>query len=171
MIVKKIISSVVLSVLLTSQTIASNTLTFEDGTAIEVRSVGYSVKHGDQTFEFKPTGAVFKNEQTKEIVEEYTGAATDNRQEFSWAEATFEPGGSSPKHFHKVGKEIYFITQGSKKAFTMVGDQKVLMPTGARIVIEPNTNHFIENHSQKNVKLLVICTPAWKFEDFNMVSQ
>lgn len=172
MIVKKIKSALVLGLVIMSPAGASQELKFDDGTVIKSNGSGYSVAYQNQNFEFKPTGVVFKHEDTKEVVEEYVGIPSTGETKFSWAEVTFVPGGTSPAHFHNIGTEYYFITQGSKKAYTMVGDNKVPMPTGARIVINPNTIHHIKNESpKKDVKLLVLCTPAWTFQDHNLISQ
>lgn len=167
----KIGTFMTLGLLLTSQSFASKSFDFEDGTKIETQAGGYKVSYKGEKFDFKSAGTAFENPETKEIVEEFIGATTTNREDLSFAEVIFPKDSFSPTHQHFKADEFYYVVQGAKKALTFVGDKQVPMKTGSFIHIPKNTVHHITNNSNKEVRLLVACEPAWKFADYNLVAE
>lgn len=143
---------------------------FSDGCAIEKTTRGYTVQDGAETLDFDLTKtAKFENE-SGEVVREYTGLATDGRTDRSWAEATLAPQGKSQAHFHKKGTEYYYITTGHAEAVATVDGAEHPLLTGTLLTIHPSQCHQIDNRSlTEKLVLLVKCAPSWEFSDFNPV--
>jgi mannose-6-phosphate isomerase-like protein (cupin superfamily) len=110
---------------------------------------------------------VFTNDQGEKVVE-VTGAATDGRFDRSWALATFDKGSASTNHFHKERTEIYYVTYGIARV--VLDGVEHIVKEGEAIEINRNQHHQVFNVSDEaGLEILVKCTPAWVFQDMNIV--
>ncbi len=81
----------------------------------------------------------------------------------SLAEETLPPGKTVTPHHHEVLEEIYYILSGS--GVMTVGDESQAVSTGDAIYIPKNNVHSLTNTGEEEMKLLLVCGPAFYFED------
>ena len=81
----------------------------------------------------------------------------------SLAEETLPPGKTVAPHHHEVLEEIYYILSGS--GMMTVGDESQAVGAGDAIYIPKNNVHSLTNTGDEEMKLLLVCGPAFYFED------
>jgi mannose-6-phosphate isomerase-like protein (cupin superfamily) len=81
----------------------------------------------------------------------------------SLAEARLPAGGSTQEHFHPRTEEIYFITHGVGKI--RIENETRDVKTGDAIAISPGKRHKLWNTSNKTLRLLCCCAPAYEHTD------
>lgn len=87
-------------------------------------------------------------------------------QQCSLAEEILPPGKTVPRHFHEVLEEIYYILSGS--GVMTVGDETQAVGSGDAIFIPKNQVHSLTNTGDEDMKLLLVCGPAFYFEDHQL---
>ena len=87
----------------------------------------------------------------------------------SLAEEILPPGKTVPRHHHEVLEEIYYILSGSGEM--TVGDETKNVGSGDAIFIPKNHVHSLTNTGDKEMKLLLVCGPAFYFEDHKLEEQ
>jgi mannose-6-phosphate isomerase-like protein (cupin superfamily) len=91
----------------------------------------------------------------------------DLKIDFSIAHAVLKCGESSIVHRLKTSVEIYYILQG--KGIMHIGDEAEEIHPGQVIYIPANSNQYIENTGNEELKFLCIVNPMWKEEDEEIV--
>jgi len=81
----------------------------------------------------------------------------------SLAEETLPPGASVTPHHHEVLEEVYYIIEGT--GVMTVGDEQREVGEGDAIYIPKNHRHTLTNTGQTPMRLLLVCGPAFYFED------
>lgn len=81
----------------------------------------------------------------------------------SLAEETLPAGKTVSPHHHEVLEEIYYILSGN--GVMTIGDESREVGTGDAIYIPKNNRHTLTNTSDEDMKLLLVCGPAFYFED------
>jgi len=81
----------------------------------------------------------------------------------SLAEEILPPGKAVTPHHHHRLEEIYYILSG--RGLMTVGDEKREVSAGDAIFIPRNHRHTLENTGAEPIRLLLVCGPAFFFED------
>jgi mannose-6-phosphate isomerase-like protein (cupin superfamily) len=81
----------------------------------------------------------------------------------SLAEETLPPGKSVTPHHHEVLEEVYYILSGT--GVMTIGDERREVSAGDAIYIPRLQRHTLTNTGDEEMKLLLICGPAFYFED------
>lgn len=81
----------------------------------------------------------------------------------SLAEETLLPGQSVTPHHHREIEEIYYILSGS--GVMRVGDEKREVAAGDAVYVPRRSVHTLENTGAEPIKLLLVCGPAFFYED------
>ncbi|HZS05798.1 MAG TPA: cupin domain-containing protein [Blastocatellia bacterium] len=81
----------------------------------------------------------------------------------SLAEETLPPGKAVTPHHHEVLEEIYYILSGS--GVMTVGAESREVGPGDAIYIPRNNRHTLTNTGREEMRLLLVCGPAFYFED------
>lgn len=69
----------------------------------------------------------------------------------------FEKGGATPPNQHSHAYEMFFILQGEGLAYA--DDHKVELSRGSALLINPGSNHVVENTGEGKLYSLTIMTP------------
>jgi mannose-6-phosphate isomerase-like protein (cupin superfamily) len=85
----------------------------------------------------------------------------------SLAEETLPPGKTVTPHTHEVLEEIYYILSGS--GVMTIGNESRAVSGGDAIYIPVNHTHSLTNTDSKEMKILLVCGPAFYFEDHRIV--
>jgi mannose-6-phosphate isomerase-like protein (cupin superfamily) len=88
---------------------------------------------------------------------------TSDIAQCSLAEEILPPGKTVPRHHHEILEEIYYILQGS--GVMTVGEESKIVSSGDAIFIPKNQVHSLTNTGEDEMKLLLVCGPAFYFED------
>jgi mannose-6-phosphate isomerase-like protein (cupin superfamily) len=81
----------------------------------------------------------------------------------SLAEETLPPGASVTPHHHAVLEEIYYILSGA--GVMTVGAEQRVVGAGDAIYIPKNQRHTLTNTGAQDMKILLVCGPAFYFAD------
>jgi mannose-6-phosphate isomerase-like protein (cupin superfamily) len=81
----------------------------------------------------------------------------------SLAEETLPPGRSVTPHHHEVLEEVYYILSGS--GVMTLGDEPRAVGAGDAIYIPTGQRHTLTNTGTAPMRLLLVCGPAFYFED------
>ncbi|HEX4951378.1 MAG TPA: cupin domain-containing protein [Blastocatellia bacterium] len=93
---------------------------------------------------------------------------TSSITQCSLAEETLPPGKTVTPHHHEVLEEIYYILSGS--GVMRIGDEAQAVGTGDAIYIPKHSVHSLTNTGEEDMKILLVCGPAFYFEDHRIVS-
>ncbi|HVF90934.1 MAG TPA: cupin domain-containing protein [Blastocatellia bacterium] len=88
---------------------------------------------------------------------------TSDVTQCSLAEEVLPPGCSVTPHHHDRLEEVYYIISG--RGVMSVGDERSEVGPGDAIYIPRGTRHTLANTGSEPVKLLLVCGPAFYFED------
>ncbi|HYP27716.1 MAG TPA: cupin domain-containing protein [Blastocatellia bacterium] len=88
---------------------------------------------------------------------------TSDITQCSLAEEILPPGCSVTPHHHDRLEEVYYILSG--RGVMSVGDEQREVGPGDAIYIPRGTRHTLANTGTEPVKLLLVCGPAFFFED------
>ncbi|HKG23639.1 MAG TPA: cupin domain-containing protein [Blastocatellia bacterium] len=88
---------------------------------------------------------------------------TSDITQCSLAEEVLPPGCSVTPHHHERLEEVYYIVSGN--GVMSVGDEQSEVGPGDAIYIPRGTRHTLANAGPEPVKLLLVCGPAFYFED------
>ncbi|MCK6627046.1 MAG: cupin domain-containing protein [Anaerolineae bacterium] len=89
-----------------------------------------------------------------------TGGATKH----SLAHVVVPQGKLSPRHYHKVFEETYYILKG--QARMQIDGQEFTLSPGQSCLILPGEVHQVFNDRPEDLEFLVICAPPWTPDDF-----
>jgi mannose-6-phosphate isomerase-like protein (cupin superfamily) len=81
----------------------------------------------------------------------------------SLAEETLPPGRSVTPHHHEVLEEIYYILAG--RGVMEIGDERREVGAGDAVYIPRGSRHTLTNTGEEEMKILLVCGPAFYFED------
>lgn len=81
----------------------------------------------------------------------------------SLAEEILPPGKAVTPHHHNQLEEIYYILSG--RGVMTVGDEQREVAAGDAIFIPRNHRHTLENTGAEPIRLLLVCGPAFFYED------
>jgi mannose-6-phosphate isomerase-like protein (cupin superfamily) len=81
----------------------------------------------------------------------------------SLAEEVLPPGRAVAPHHHRELEEIYYIISGA--GLMTVGHESVDVRTGDAIYVPRGHRHTLENTGARPIRLLVVCGPAFYYED------
>ena len=83
--------------------------------------------------------------------------------ECSLAEESLPPGATITMHHHQVLEEIYFILEGS--GVMTIGEEQREVGAGDAVYIPKKSRHSLTNTGTSPIRLLLVCGPAFFFED------
>lgn len=86
----------------------------------------------------------------------------------SFALAMLEPGRKTVPHRLLTSSELYFIIEG--KARMHVGDLEENIEKGSLVYVPPGSVQWIENIGDDELKFIVVCDPAWREEDEELMA-
>lgn len=106
-----------------------------------------------------------------ELIYELVGSLpeTGGAKNHSLAHVDVPPGKLSPKHYHKIFEESYYILKG--KARVTIDDREVFLSPGQTLLIMPGEVHQLFNDGPDTLELLVVCAPAWSEGDYYVVEE
>jgi mannose-6-phosphate isomerase-like protein (cupin superfamily) len=81
----------------------------------------------------------------------------------SLAEETLPPGCAVKPHRHRQIEEIYYIVSG--RGLMTVGDETREVGPGDAVYIPRGNRHTLENSGEDPIKLILVCGPAFFYED------
>lgn len=81
----------------------------------------------------------------------------------SLAEEVLPPGLAVTPHHHNQLEEIYYILSGG--GVMTVGDEKREVGAGDAVYVPRGHRHTLENTGAEEIRLLVVCGPAFFYED------
>ena len=88
---------------------------------------------------------------------------TSDIERCSLAEEVLPAGASVGRHHHLETEEIYYILQGRGRM--TVGTESSEVAAGDAIFIPRGQTHTLENTGQTPMTLLLVCGPAYSYED------
>ncbi len=86
----------------------------------------------------------------------------------SLAEETLPPGKTVTPHQHEVLEEIYYILSGS--GVMTIGEESQAVSAGDAIYIPKNNVHSLTNTGDEEMRILLVCGPAFYFADHRITS-
>ena len=81
----------------------------------------------------------------------------------SLAEEMLPPGCAVTPHHHREIEEIYYIVSG--RGLMTVGDETREVEAGDAIYIPRSHRHSLENNGAEPIKLILVCGPAFFYDD------
>jgi mannose-6-phosphate isomerase-like protein (cupin superfamily) len=81
----------------------------------------------------------------------------------SLAEEILPPGAAVTPHHHRQLEEVYYILSG--RGVMTVGDEQREVGAGDAIYIPRDHRHTLENTGTEPIRLLLVCGPAFFYED------
>lgn len=82
----------------------------------------------------------------------------------SLAQVIVPYGTMSPRHYHRVLEETYFLLKG--KARMIIDGHEFALTPGEACLIMPGEVHQVFNDSEETLEFLVFCAPPWTADDF-----
>ncbi len=102
----------------------------------------------------------------RELMHPLQHALLGSRQQ-SLAEATVAPAETTVLHRHRQSEELYYITAG--RGLMILGEETFEVMEGDTICIPAGTAHCIHNSSDRALKLLCCCSPAYMHDDTELL--
>ena len=68
------------------------------------------------------------------------------------------PGGKTESHSHEHEEELYYVIEGTGE--WKIGDKEFLGEAGSAFYVPPNTEHSMSNNGKKNLKIVLLQSPA-----------
>jgi len=97
--------------------------------------------------------------EIRPLIDRTTSAIT----KCSLAEETLPPGCAVTPHRHRQIEEIYYIVAG--RGVMTVGDETREVGPGDAVYIPRGNRHTLENTGADPIKLILVCGPAFFYED------
>ena len=91
---------------------------------------------------------------------------TSSIERCSLAEEVLPPGSAVGRHHHVETEEVYYIIQGSGQM--TVGSETRPVETGDAIFIPRGSTHTLENTGHEPMTILLVCGPAYSFDDHHV---
>lgn len=92
--------------------------------------------------------------------------ATAQIERCSLAEEVLPVGASVGRHYHVETEEVYYILNGTGRM--TVGDETREVTAGDAIFIPRRAAHTLENTGQTPMTILLVCGPAYSYQDHLM---
>ncbi|MGF6507946.1 cupin domain-containing protein [Paraburkholderia sp. 32] len=73
----------------------------------------------------------------------------------------FQPGGKTPPNVHQVAHEMFFVLEGSGKAY--VDGRVTSLKKGDALLVRPGSTHEVENTGPGKLYCLTVMTPDEQF--------
>ena len=86
----------------------------------------------------------------------------------SLAEEILPPGATLTPHHHEVLEEIYYVLEG--QGIMMIDDEEHPVGAGDAIYIPTHCRHTLTNTGTAPMKILLVCGPAFYFDDHRLES-
>lgn len=102
--------------------------------------------------------------EIRPLMDRTTGPIT----QCSLAEETLPPGKTVTPHHHEVLEEIYYIFSGS--GVMRIGEESQAVSAGDAIYIPKHNVHSLTNTGDEDMKILLVCGPAFYFEDHRILA-
>lgn len=101
-----------------------------------------------------------------ELIYELIGSTpeTGGAAKHSLAHVVVPQGKLSPRHYHKVFEETYYLLKG--QARMQIDGQEFTLSPGQSCLILPGEVHQVFNDRPEDLEFLVICAPPWTPDDF-----
>jgi len=93
------------------------------------------------------------------LIDRTTSAIT----QCSLAEETLPPGCAVTPHHHREIEEIYYVVSG--RGSMTVGDETREVIAGDAIYVPRNHRHSLSNTGSEPIRLILVCGPAFFYED------
>jgi mannose-6-phosphate isomerase-like protein (cupin superfamily) len=87
----------------------------------------------------------------------------------SLAEEVLPAGKSVQPHYHTETEEVYYILQGAGRM--TVGSEVRAVAAGDAVFIPRGSIHTLENTGETPMTILLVCGPAYAYEDHHAVEQ
>ncbi|HEX8890171.1 MAG TPA: cupin domain-containing protein [Pyrinomonadaceae bacterium] len=84
----------------------------------------------------------------------------------SLAEEVLPTGSAVGRHHHTETEEVYYILHGTGRM--TVGDEVRDVSTGDAVFIPRGHTHSLENTGQEPMTILLVCGPAYSYEDHHV---
>ena len=97
--------------------------------------------------------------EIRPLVDRTTSAIT----QCSLAEELLLPGQAVTPHRHHEIEEIYYVVEG--RGVMTVGDERQEVAAGDAIYVPRGQRHTLANTGSEPIKLLLVCGPAFFYED------
>jgi len=81
----------------------------------------------------------------------------------SLAEEMLPPGATVAPHRHEVLEEVYYILEGAGRM--TIGEEQRQVGAGDAIYIPRTCRHTLTNMGTEPMRILLVCGPAFYFED------
>ncbi len=81
----------------------------------------------------------------------------------SLAEETLPPGCAVTPHHHREIEEIYYVVSG--RGLMTVGEETREVAAGDAVYVPRGQRHSLENNSTEAIRLMLVCGPAFFYED------
>lgn len=81
----------------------------------------------------------------------------------SLAQVVVPSGKLSPRHYHKISEETYYILQG--QARMVIDERAFVLSPGHVCLIMPGEVHQVFNDAADDLVFLVVCAPPWTDQD------
>jgi mannose-6-phosphate isomerase-like protein (cupin superfamily) len=91
---------------------------------------------------------------------------TSGIERCSLAEEVLPVGAAVGRHHHTETEEVYYILHGTGRM--TVGDESREVFAGDAVFIPRGQTHALENTGTEPMTLLLVCGPAYSFEDHHM---
>lgn len=85
----------------------------------------------------------------------------------SLAEALVAPGAATRLHRHLDSEELYHVTAGRGRM--ILGEASFEIAEGDTVLIPPCVAHRVENLGAEALRILCICSPAYRHEDTELL--
>ncbi len=146
------------------------TYKYADGHVIDWTLNNIIIKKANDSHIFNEEKKCVFEYDTGESVSEYSGLATDNNPNRSWAKAVYNPSAYSQLHYHSNRAEDYFILKGFAKV--LIDNKKYFLKAGDHVHISPNQQHQVINASEKEELILIVkCIPSWDKNDYHIIKK
>jgi mannose-6-phosphate isomerase-like protein (cupin superfamily) len=87
----------------------------------------------------------------------------------SLAEEMLPPGHAVAPHHHRQIEEIYYVVAG--RGLMTVGDETREVEAGDAVYVPRGHRHTLENTGTETIKLILVCGPAFFYEDETIEAQ
>ena len=92
---------------------------------------------------------------------------TASIEQCSLAEEVLPAGKSVQSHYHTATEEVYYILQGEGRM--TVGSEVRMVAAGDAVFIPRGSIHTLENTGETPMTILLVCGPAYAYEDHHAV--
>jgi mannose-6-phosphate isomerase-like protein (cupin superfamily) len=96
--------------------------------------------------------------EDRAVAREIASPRNSKLEQMSIAEIKIPAGVSVVPHHHEM-EEVYYIVAG--EGTMMVEDETRIVRAGESVVLAPHQWHNITNHTDEELRMIVVCAPSW----------